>query len=212
MSRYMMVGLGNPGKEYENTRHNVGFAVVEALASAYQLKFDGKKSKAKFADGMIVNERVMLVKPQTYMNLSGQAVRGLVDFYDIDVSKIIVVSDDLDIPFGTLRLRPKGGAGGQKGVRDIINHLGTQDFARLRFGIGRPPGNMDPSKYVLRRFSGEDEKILAQETIDRCVRALEDWLRHGLEYAMNRHNGTAEEAAKRFAESAKKVVDTPDDA
>ena len=197
MSRTLIVGLGNPGKEYENTRHNVGFMVVDALAKAYQLKFDGKKSKAKFADGMIKNQRVMLVKPQTYMNASGQAVRGLMDFYNLEPSQLIVVTDHMDIPLGNLRIRPKGGAGGQKGVRDIINQVGTQDFARIRFGVGRPPGKMAPSKYVLRPVKGDDA-ILLKETIERAVRAIEDWLVHGIEYAMNRHNGTAEEAAQRF--------------
>lgn len=192
----MIVGLGNPGREYENTRHNIGFTVVETLAKAYQLAFNGKKSKAVYADGTIADRRVMIVKPQTYMNLSGHAVRGLADFYQIEPAKIIVVSDDMDIPLGTLRLRPKGGAGGQKGVRDIIQQLGTDEFPRLRFGIGRPPGRMEPSKYVLQPFRREDEALL-HETLDRSVRALEDWLRSGLEHAMNRHNGTAEEAAQR---------------
>ncbi len=196
MNRYMIVGLGNPGREYENTRHNIGFTGIEALAKAYQLPFSGKKAKAIFADGTIAEKRVLIVKPQTYMNLSGSAVRGLADFYQITPQQIMVVSDDLDIPLGTLRLRPKGGAGGQKGVRDIIQQLGTDEFPRLRFGIGRPPGNMEPAKYVLQPFR-RDDNVLLQETLDRAVRALEDWLRFGLEHAMNRHNGTAEEAAQR---------------
>lgn len=200
MNRILIVGLGNPGKDYEQTRHNVGFMVVDALAKAYQLKFDSKKANAKFADGIIRGQRVMLVKPQTYMNKSGDAVRALMNFYDLDPSQLIVISDDLDIPLGTLRLRSKGGAGGQKGVRHIIQQVGTQEFGRVRIGIGRPPGNMDPAKYVLRRFAGDDV-ILAEETIQRAVRAIEDWLREGIDYAMNRHNGTAEEAAQRFAKT-----------
>lgn len=200
MSRYMIVGLGNPGKEYEKTRHNVGFMVVEALASAYQLQFSSKKAKALYADGLIAGERAMLVKPQSYMNNSGDPVRELVSFFNVDRNRLIVISDDLDIDLGTLRLRPKGGAGGQKGVKHIIQQLGTPEFARMRFGIGRPPGRMDASKYVLRRFH-DDDAILVQETIDRAVRAVEDWIRHGLDYAMNRHNGTAEEAAQRFADT-----------
>lgn len=192
----MIVGLGNPGRKYEGTRHNVGFMVVEQLANAYNLTFSGKKAKAIFADGLIAEKKVLIVQPQTFMNLSGGAVRGLADFYQIEPAHIMVVSDHLDIPLGTLRLRPKGGAGGQNGIRDIINQLGTQDFPRLRFGISRPPGQMDPARYVLQPFRGDDV-ILLRETLDRAVRALEDWLRHDLEFAMNRHNGTAEEAAAR---------------
>lgn len=199
MSRYMVVGLGNPGKEYEKTRHNIGFMVADALAAAYSLSFSSKKAKAVYADGMIASERMMLVKPQSYMNNSGDPVRELVNFFNVDFNRLIVISDDLDIDLGTLRLRPKGGAGGQKGVKHIIQQLGTQEFARLRIGIGRPPGRMDASKYVLRRFADEDS-ILVQETIDRAGRAVEDWIRHGFDYAMNRHNGTAEEAAQRFAD------------
>lgn len=200
MSRYMVVGLGNPGKEYEQTRHNIGFMVVDAMATAYNFSFSSKKAKAIYADGVLADARIMLVKPQSYMNNSGDPVRELVNFFNIELDKLIVISDDLDIPLGTLRLRPKGGAGGQRGVRHIIQQLGTQAFPRLRLGIGRPPGRMEPSKYVLRRFSG-DEAILAQETIERSVWALEDWVRHDLDYAMNRHNGTAEEAAQRFAKT-----------
>ncbi len=207
MNRYMIVGLGNPGREYEKTRHNIGFTVVDALAKAYNLPFDNKKSKAIFADGIIAEKRVLLVKPQTYMNLSGGAVRGLADFYHIEPAQIMVVSDDMDIPLGTLRLRPKGGAGGQKGVRDIIQQLGTEAFPRLRFGIGRPPGRMEPSKYVLQPFRQEEQPLL-EETLDRAVRALEDWLRFGLDYAMNRHNGTAEEAANRVLPSLPKSKQT----
>ncbi|NDJ86554.1 MAG: aminoacyl-tRNA hydrolase [Chloroflexi bacterium] len=198
IQRYLIVGLGNPGKEYANTRHNIGFAVVDALAASYGLTFDGKKAKARLADGTIRGRRVLLVKPQTYMNLSGNAVRGLMDFYRIPVENLMVVSDDLDIPPGTLRIRPKGGAGGQKGLRHIIQQVGTQEFTRMRLGIGRPPGKMDPSAYVLRPFKGDDA-ILAQETIDRAVKAIETWLSDGTDLAMSRYNGTREEAAARFA-------------
>ena len=165
--RFLIVGLGNPGKEYKNTRHNIGFQVVEELAAAYGLKFDTKKSNAKYADGIIRGQRVTIAKPQTYMNLSGNAVKGLMDFFKIPIENIIIVLDHLDVPLGTLRIRPKGGSGGQNGLKHIIQQLGNnQNFARIRLGISRPPGSMNPAKYVLRPFKG-DEEILARETVDQ---------------------------------------------
>lgn len=198
--RYLIVGLGNPGKEYEDTRHNIGFQVVDALAAAYGLKFDSKKSNAKYANGLMFEQRVMLAKPQTYMNASGKSVQGLVNFFQIPIDRLLVVADHLDIPLGTLRLRPKGGAGGQNGLRDIMKLLGTQEFAQMRLGIGRPPGKMEPAAYVLRRFDANEQPI-AQEVIERAIKAIEVWLQEGVEIAMNRYNGTAEEVVARFAKS-----------
>lgn len=195
--RYLVVGLGNPGKEYEGTPHNVGFQVADALAAAYQLSFDGNKAKARFADGLVAGQRVMIAKPQTYMNLSGAAVRALVDFYKIDVDKLLVVCDHLDIPLGSLRIRLKGGAGGQRGLRNIHEHLGTQDILQLRMGIGRPPGKMDPAAYVLRPFKG-DSLLVMQESIDRAIKAIETWLRNDINTAMNLYNGTADEVTARL--------------
>ena len=197
MERYLIVGLGNPGRQYVDTRHNIGFMVVDALASAYGLKFDGNKSKAFFAEGTVASKRVIIAKPQTYMNESGFSVRGLMDFYKIPLTHLMVVSDDLDIPLGTLRIRPKGGAGGQKGLRNIIAQTGSEDFARMRVGIGRPPGRMDAAAYVLQPFAKQDA-VLLQETISRAIKAVELWLESGIDVAMNRQNGTAEEAAARF--------------
>lgn len=191
--RYMIVGLGNPGREYENTRHNIGFGCVEAIAEAYRISFDRKKqSKAKIADGMIQGRRVLLVKPQTFMNLSGSSVQGLATFYKIRPENILVIFDDLDIPLGTLRIRPKGGSGGHRGMTDIIARLGTQEFPRVRFGIGRPPGRMDPAAYVLRPFVGEESRIVA-DTVDRVIRAIELWLSDGIEAMMNQYNGATGE-------------------
>ena len=195
MDRYLIVGLGNPGREYAKTRHNIGFRCLDAIAAAHGLAFAKRQSKAVVADGLIVAHRVLLVKPQTYMNLSGEAVRGLLDFYKIPLENLLAVSDDLDLPVGTLRIREKGGAGGQKGLKSLIEHLGTRDFARMRIGIGRPPGRMDPRDYVLQDFDSGDT-ILVIETLDRAVRAAETWLRDGLAIAMTRHNGTADEAAR----------------
>jgi PTH1 family peptidyl-tRNA hydrolase len=200
--RYLIVGLGNPGPEYDQTRHNIGFRCVDALAEAYGLAFDQKKkSKARTADGLIVGKRVLIAKPQTFMNLSGTSVQGLAAFYQIPPRNIIVILDDLDLPLGTLRIRPKGGSGGHKGLTDIVQRLGTQDFPRIRVGIGRPPGRMDPAAYVLRRFD-QDEAPIINPAVDRAVKAVEVWLTEGIETAMNRYNGSAEEVAAREAPPA----------
>ncbi|MBX3061611.1 MAG: aminoacyl-tRNA hydrolase [Anaerolineae bacterium] len=193
--RFLIVGLGNPGKEYEKTRHNIGFRCVDEIARKYGMSFIKKQSKAQLAEGQIGDHKVLLAKPQTYMNLSGDAVRGLLDFYKIPNDHLLVIMDDLDIPLGTLRIRLQGSAGGQKGLKHIQTVLGTQDINRIRFGIGRPPGRMDPAAYVLQDF-GKDEQILLIETLDRVVKAVETWLDHGILIAMNRHNGTAEESAR----------------
>ena len=191
-STCLIVGLGNPGKKYDNNRHNVGWKVLDELARRYRLSFDKTEKKALTASGMIGDHKVLLAKPQTFMNASGEAVRGLVDFYKIDLAQVVIVSDDLDIPLGTLRLRKTGGAGGQRGVKNIIQHLGTKDFSRVRFGIGRPPGKMDPAAYVLQDFKG-DEAILAQEVITVATDAVETWLRDGIDVAMTQFNGDIRE-------------------
>lgn len=186
---YLIVGLGNPGARYARNRHNIGFQIVELLAARHQLSFARGQGKALVAQGAIGGQRLMLAKPQGYMNTSGEAVRALMAFYKIERERLIVVSDDLDLPFGRLRLRPDGGAGGQNGVRSIIQLLGSDLFARLRVGIGRPPGRMDPAAYVLQDFSAEQEgemAILRQEAAD----ALELWLREGIVPAMDRYNST----------------------
>ena len=195
MERYMIVGLGNPGKKYAYTRHNAGFMCIDALASAYQIPVNTKKNQALIGEGVIEGRRVLLVKQQTYMNLSGEAVRPIADFYQIPPERILVIHDDLDTPLGTLRIRQQGGAGGNNGIRSIINHLGTQEFPRIRFGIGRPPGRMDPAAFVLLPFIKE-ELILVEETRDRVLKAVRLWLTEGIDTAMNRHNGTAEQAAE----------------
>ena len=193
--RYLIVGLGNPGREYDGTRHNIGFRAVDSVAEEYGMTFGKRLSKAMVADGTIADQKVLLAKPQTYMNLSGEAVRSLLMFYKISLSHLLVISDDLDIPPGTLRIREKGGAGGQKGLKSIIDHVGTQEFTRMRIGIGRPPGRMDPSAYVLQDFD-KSEDILVIETLARAVRAVETWIRFGTAIMMTRHNGTADESAR----------------
>jgi PTH1 family peptidyl-tRNA hydrolase len=193
--RYLVVGLGNPGREYEKTRHNIGFRAVDAIAEKHNLTFGKKQAKAIVADGVIAGQRILLAKPQTFMNLSGESARGLVDFYKIPLANVLVILDDMDIPLGTLRIREKGGSGGQNGMKSMIAHLGTDAFARMRVGIGRPPGKMPPAAYVLQDFD-KDEAIWVIETLDRIGRAIETWLTHGLAIMMTRHNGTADEAAR----------------
>ncbi len=195
MDRYLIVGLGNPGREYAKTRHNIGFRCVDAIAAAAGMTFSRKQSKALIADGIIAEKKVLLAKPQTYMNLSGESVRSLVAFYKIPLSNLLVISDDMDLPAGTLRIREKGGAGGQKGLKSVIEHLGTQDFARMRIGVGRPPGRMDPVDYLLQDF-GKDEEAELPEVVERAVRAVETWLRFGLAIMMTRFNGSGDDDAR----------------
>lgn len=187
--KYLIVGLGNPGPDYAKTRHNVGFWVVDELARRYDIKVSTKERKAFTGDGIINGKRVLLAKPQTYMNLSGESVRALMDFYRIELEQIIIVHDDLDTPLGTLRLRKTGGHGGQNGLRNIIMHTGgNQSFSRLRFGIGRPPGRMAARDYVLQPFHGDDA-ILAQQALDVAANAVETWLSSGIDIAMTQFNG-----------------------
>ena len=190
----MIVGLGNPGKKYTETRHNIGFMCIDYLAEIYGIPIDTSKFKTFFGTGRLFGHPVVLVKPQTYMNLSGGAVRGLADFYKVPLERIIVIFDDMDIPLGTLRIRPKGGASGHNGMRSITQHLGTQEFPRIRFGVDRPPGKMDPAAFVLLPFKKEDH-LLVQETIQRVDKAVAHWLTEGIDIAMTRQNGTVEQAA-----------------
>jgi peptidyl-tRNA hydrolase, PTH1 family len=204
MDRYLVVGLGNPGPEYDKTRHNIGFMVVDALAKTHGSNFSKearKQGKALLVETTIAEKRVLLAKPQTYMNLSGEAVTGLLMFYKIPFVNLLVVCDDLDLPLGTLRIRPTGGSGGQNGLKNITQHLAGPDYPRMRLGIGRPPGKMEAAAYVLQPFAAKEE-ILVIETIDRAVKAVDTWLRQGLELAMTRHNGTAEESARAAANLA----------
>lgn len=191
MTPALIVGLGNPGAEYAAHRHNIGFRVVEALARAHGLTFSRRRGSASLvAEGTICGAQVVLAKPQTFMNLSGKAVGRLSQSYQIPPAQILVVYDDLDLPLGRLRLRPEGGAGGHKGMRSIIERLGTQAFPRLRLGIDRPPGKMDPADYVLEPFT-EQERVLAMEGIQAAVPAIECWLTAGVAVAMGRFNQPA---------------------
>ena len=189
---YLIVGLGNPGARYEKTRHNVGFRAVERLAQKYGLAFGKMEHRALVANGTILGKRAILAKPQTFMNVSGDSVVPLARFYKIEPDHIIIIHDELDLPLGTLRLRKSGSSGGQNGLKHILQRIGTQDIPRVRIGIGRPPGRMDPVDYVLTPFKGDDE-ILAVEVQDRAVAAIETWLTYGIELAMSRYNGPAKQ-------------------
>jgi peptidyl-tRNA hydrolase, PTH1 family len=195
----LILGLGNPGAEYVRHRHNVGFRVVEALARAHGLAFSRNKGKAKIAEGRLKGQRVILAKPQTFMNLSGLAADRLSRAYGVPPERILVVYDDLDLPLGRLRLRPEGGAGGHKGIKSVIEHLHTPAFPRLRLGIGRPPGRMDPADYVLQPFSS-DEQPLVSEMVEQAVAAVECWLDEGLVVAMERFNRPLGPAENGFQE------------
>jgi PTH1 family peptidyl-tRNA hydrolase len=162
--------------------------VINLLAERHGLAFTRQQANALITSGNVAGESVVLAKPQNYMNRSGGPVNSLCRFYKIELSQLIVVYDDLDLPPGTIRLKPSGGAGGQNGMKDIIQKLGSDDFARLRVGIGRPPGRMPPPKYVLQDFSAEQQEVMS-EAYERAVEALETWLKDGLELAMSRHNG-----------------------
>lgn len=201
----LIVGLGNPGPRYVYNRHNIGFQCVDLFSQRHKIDINKMQMKARTGDGWVQKrtspldivsgalpqmqrQKVLLVKPLTYMNLSGEAVGQLMRYYDVDPEDLIVVHDDLDLDSGKLRLRSNGGSGGQNGIKSIIQHLGTPDFARARVGIGRPPGRMDPANYVLKNFTEDEESDfgpLRQTILD----ALEYWLFEGIDAAMNRYNG-----------------------
>lgn len=185
---HLIVGLGNPGRKYDKSRHNLGWWVIDELLRRRAAGRGKSEKRAQTWSANLGDKRVKLAKPLTFMNRSGEAVGALMHYYRIPIQNLMVMHDDLDTPFGSLRLRQAGGHGGQNGLRSIIQHLGSKDFARLRFGIGRPPGKMDPVHYVLQPLKGDD-LILAQELTARAADAVETWLRDGIDKAMSAHNG-----------------------
>ncbi|ABX02962.1 MAG TPA: peptidyl-tRNA hydrolase [Herpetosiphon sp.] len=193
---FLIVGLGNPGEKYLNNRHNVGFQCVAEFARRHHLSFDGKRSDARIAEGLVNGQRVALARPQTFMNDSGKSVVGLVNWYKIDpASELLVVYDDLDLPFGTIKLRNQGSSGGQRGMNSIIQLLGTQKFARLRFGIGRPPEGWEVINFVLGNWNAAERETLPK-LYDRAVEACELCLSDGVTKAMNAVNGEAPKKSK----------------
>jgi PTH1 family peptidyl-tRNA hydrolase len=186
----VVVGLGNPGSKYAGTRHNIGFLVIDYLAESpragrFQSRFQGL-----IAEVMEGNEKVLLVKPETFMNLSGRCVREVLSFYQVPVENLLVVCDDINLPLGKLRVRARGSDGGQKGLRDIQNHLGTDEYARLRIGIDSP-GEADTADYVLSRFR-PSEKPVMEEAVRNAAEAVVHWVHNGVEACMNRYNAGPE--------------------
>jgi PTH1 family peptidyl-tRNA hydrolase len=185
---YLIVGLGNPGREYKDTRHNLGFMLIDRLTVRLNARGMKVQSKAIVITAQYNNVKLILAKPQTFMNLSGQSVQGLLRFYKLPLTNLLVVEDDLDLPFCVIRIRPGGGPGGQRGMGSIIQSLGTQDFPRLRIGIDRPPGRMDAAAYVLQEFNNK-ELMTVSETLDRAADAALTFASEGLNAAMNKFNG-----------------------
>ncbi len=181
----MIVGLGNPGRKYSKTRHNIGFKVLEEFAGRYPVEKEESRFEAIIGHTRPGGQKTLLVKPLTYMNLSGQAVAALVKWYKIELADLIVVYDDMDLAPGSMRLRAEGGSGGHKGMNSIIERLGTRDFSRLRIGIGRPDG--EAIDWVLGEFSPQEMDLL-NKVISRAADALESWLRNGIVAAMNEYN------------------------
>lgn len=185
---YLIVGLGNPGREYENTRHNAGYMVVDALAEKCGIDILEKKHKALIGKGMVAGQKCILMKPLTYMNLSGESVIDACQYYKVDPAlELIVISDDISLDVGKLRIRKKGSAGGHNGLKNIIAHFGNDTFMRLKVGVGNKPPRMDLADYVLGRFT-EDERKLMRETAKRGAQAIEAILTEGPDKAMNLFN------------------------
>ena len=189
-SKFMVVGLGNPGRKHRHNRHNLGFMVLDKLAVRHEIKLSRVQSQALIGSGKIGRRSVILVKPMTYMNLSGRSVGTLSRFYRIPIIKLIITYDEIDLPLGVVRIRISGGSGGHNGMKSIIDHLGS-DFPRIRLGVGRPTGRMDPAAHVLQNFSKEEEEVVGG-IVDRAVDAIDLFLLEGINSAMNRYNRTPE--------------------
>ena len=188
-STHLIIGLGNPGKEHNLNRHNVGFMLLDQLAAELGLEFSRHQFSTLVADGHFEGHKIILAKPQTFMNLVGRSAGPLTRFYHISTSDLIVAYDDLDLPLGTIRLRPAGGSAGHKGMKSIFEQLGTEAFPRLRIGIGRPPGQMDPADYVLQDF-GQDELQMLEVILGEAVDCIYLLIREGIQAAMTHSNST----------------------
>ena len=184
---YLIAGLGNPTREYEKTRHNVGFETIDILADKAGTTVTEKKHKALYGKGYIGGQKVILAKPQTYMNLSGESIREIADFYKIEPENIIILCDDINLSEGQLRIRLKGSAGGHNGLKNIISHLGTQEFPRIRIGVGEKPRGMDLADYVLGRFPKEQQAVMEEAYRDAAYAACM-MIEEGADAAMNHYN------------------------
>lgn len=200
---YVIAGLGNPGRKYENTKHNVGFITIDRLAEKHEIKVNQIKHKALVGQGRIAGEKVMLVKPQTYMNLSGQSIREIVRYYDIQPDHLMIIYDDVDIPAGHLRIRKKGSAGTHNGMKSIIYDLQFDTFPRLRIGIGTEKKE-DMIHFVLSGFAGEEKKKV-EDAVERAVAAIDLWLEKGIEIAMGEYNTKKEPKKKSETDPLRKT-------
>ncbi len=189
---FIIIGLGNPGTRYDNTRHNVGFETIDLLSHRYGIKVSKLKHKALLGDGTIEGARVLLVKPQTFMNLSGESVREVLEWYKPSIKNVILVYDDIDLPLGRLRVRSKGSAGTHNGMRSVIYHVQDDTFPRIKIGVGKPPENWDLADYVLSRFGSGDRKII-DNAISSAADAVGTIIRAGVEAAMQRFNGASQD-------------------
>ena len=184
---YIIVGLGNPGDKYEKTRHNVGFNVIDLLAKEYSIDVSKIKHKALIGEGRVGTEKVILVKPMTYMNLSGESIREAMDFYRVDPQQILVIYDDMDLEKGIIKIRKKGGAGSHNGMKSVIKELGTEEFPRIRVGIGKPEGPYDKINYVIGHIPNEEYEVLKQG-INQATKGVTAILTQGIDVAMNQYN------------------------
>ena len=184
---YIVAGLGNPGTQYAGTRHNAGFSCIDELADKYNISVDTAKHKGLIGKGVIEGEKVLLVKPMTYMNNSGECIREVMDYYKADIDDLIVIFDDISLEPGRLRLRPKGSAGGHNGIKSIIAHLGSDKFKRIKYGVGDKPKGWDLADHVLGRFSTEDRKLV-DEAIAKAAKAVDIIISQGTDAAMNEYN------------------------
>lgn len=184
---YLIVGLGNPEEEYDKTRHNMGFHAINKLAKQYQIEITKKKFKGLYGTGEIENQKVILLKPQTYMNLSGESIQEVANYYHIPVENILVIYDDMDIDIGKVKIRKKGGAGSHNGMKSIVNHLKSENFPRIRIGIGTPKDKSDSIYYVIGPIPKEEQEILDQATT-KAKDAISEILKSGIDVAMNQFN------------------------
>ena len=185
---YIIVGLGNPGDKYEKTRHNVGFNVIDLLAKEYSIDVSKIKHKALIGEGRVGTEKVILVKPMTYMNLSGESVADICNYYNIDLENLIVIYDDIDLDVGKIRIRKKGSGGTHNGMRSIVKCLGTTDFPRVRVGVSKPEPGRDLANFVLSRFS-KDEEVDLKDGFDKAIKAIDCIIREDIDLSMNKFNG-----------------------
>lgn len=184
---YLIMGLGNPGKQYKKTRHNIGFEAVNKIAAKYNISLDQKKHKALLGSGYIDGQKVLLAQPQTFMNLSGESLHEIMSYFKVTMDDLILIYDDISLPLGELRIRKKGSAGGHNGVKSIIQHGGTDNFLRIKVGVEEKPSGWDLADYVLSQFRKEDDKLIS-ETLDIIVGAVTTIVNDDVDKAMNQYN------------------------